>query len=329
MEVRQLTRRAALAGSACVLGACAGGRELARAEDWRGWVALGGLEQWVTVSGDDGRAPVVLFVHGGPGFAMSAFEEEFGAYALDFTVVQWDQRGAGRTYGRHGVDGASLTIDRIARDGVELLGELRRRFGGRPVFVVGHSLGSIVAVRMVQEAPELVSGYVGAAQFVSFQETLERQHAYLRALGAEGVDETGVPDPASIEDFYAVNRVLNRHVPADDAAWFARMGARLPEVMSAEALRRWGEGREASADLLMPQIVGLDLSVSAPSLACPCALVHGGDDIFSPCRLAEDYFRGLDAPLKSVTIIEGAGHFPFLTHPAAFLRALKSFVELV
>ena len=37
-----------------------------------------------------------------------------------FTVVQWDQRGAGCTFGRYGQDTSDVTLDRIARDGVEL-----------------------------------------------------------------------------------------------------------------------------------------------------------------------------------------------------------------
>ena len=56
----------------------------------------------MTIRGDDRTNPILLHVHGGPGIAFSAFMTEFAPYEADFTVVQWDQRGAGCTFGRHG-----------------------------------------------------------------------------------------------------------------------------------------------------------------------------------------------------------------------------------
>ena len=43
-----------------------------------GFVPIGGLEQWVTIRGDDSSNPVLLHVHGGPGIAFSAFTAECG-----------------------------------------------------------------------------------------------------------------------------------------------------------------------------------------------------------------------------------------------------------
>jgi len=61
-------------------------------------VAIGGIEQWVTIRGWDRDNPVLLFLHGGPGDVTSHWT--FGLFApweKQFTVVQWDQRGAGKT----------------------------------------------------------------------------------------------------------------------------------------------------------------------------------------------------------------------------------------
>jgi hypothetical protein len=35
------------------------------------FVRIGGIDQWITIKGDDSNNPVVLFLHGGPGDALS------------------------------------------------------------------------------------------------------------------------------------------------------------------------------------------------------------------------------------------------------------------
>jgi hypothetical protein len=65
------------------------------------YVAIGGIEQWITIRGEDRRNPVLLFLHGGPGDATNPWGYAgFRPWLKAFTVVQWDQRGAGRTLGK-------------------------------------------------------------------------------------------------------------------------------------------------------------------------------------------------------------------------------------
>jgi pimeloyl-ACP methyl ester carboxylesterase len=117
----------------------------------------GGLEQWITMRGEDRKNPVLLFLHGGPGDATNPWGYAgFRNWLKYFTVVQWDQRGAGRTFGRNGPAAAStITIDRMVQDGVELAELLSRRFQKDKIVLVGHSWGSILGVFMAKARPEL------------------------------------------------------------------------------------------------------------------------------------------------------------------------------
>jgi predicted alpha/beta-fold hydrolase len=83
------------------------------------FIPIGGIEQWITIKGDDRNNPVVLFLHGGPGDAWSPFADAmFAGWEKDFTLVQWDQRGAGRTYGKTGPSiEPTMTIERMVQDG--------------------------------------------------------------------------------------------------------------------------------------------------------------------------------------------------------------------
>jgi len=59
------------------------------------FVKLGGVDQWITIRGSNRNNPVLLVVHGGPGDAQSSLRSTYAVYEKDFTIVQWDQRGAG------------------------------------------------------------------------------------------------------------------------------------------------------------------------------------------------------------------------------------------
>ncbi|MHC4769106.1 MAG: alpha/beta fold hydrolase, partial [Planctomycetota bacterium] len=57
-------------------------------------VTLGGIPQWILVRGWDRHSPILLFLHGGPGFPEMAVSHLFSAkLEKHFTVVHWDQRG--------------------------------------------------------------------------------------------------------------------------------------------------------------------------------------------------------------------------------------------
>jgi pimeloyl-ACP methyl ester carboxylesterase len=84
------------------------------------FVPLGGIDQWIGIRGADRANPVLLVVHGGPDEAQWPQAEIYRPWEKFFTVVQWDQRGAGHTFGRYGTKTPDVTLDRISKDGVEL-----------------------------------------------------------------------------------------------------------------------------------------------------------------------------------------------------------------
>jgi pimeloyl-ACP methyl ester carboxylesterase len=86
------------------------------------YVPVGGIDQYISIRGEDRDNPVILFLHGGPGDATNPWGYlAFRSWLNHFTVVQWDQRGAGRTLGRSGPSIApTITVERMTQDGVEL-----------------------------------------------------------------------------------------------------------------------------------------------------------------------------------------------------------------
>jgi pimeloyl-ACP methyl ester carboxylesterase len=80
------------------------------------YVEIGRVQQWITIRGENRNNPVLLFLHGGPGDATNPWGYTgFTSWLKHFTVIQWDQLGAGRTLGKNGSSLAeTITIDRMA-----------------------------------------------------------------------------------------------------------------------------------------------------------------------------------------------------------------------
>src|SRR5690349_4904368 len=87
-----------------------------------GFVEVGGLEQWIGIRGENRDNPILVWLHGGPGAPYSIFAPRLRAWERHFTVVQWDQRGAGKTFGRNRRRGhGALTGEQLVRDGLAVI----------------------------------------------------------------------------------------------------------------------------------------------------------------------------------------------------------------
>jgi pimeloyl-ACP methyl ester carboxylesterase len=293
------------------------------------FLTVGGIEQWVTIRGDHDRDPVVLLVHGGPGDVQSPFRTAYAPFERRFVLVQWDQRGAGRTFARNGA--AGLTLERQAADGIDLAGQLRARFPGQPLVLVGHSWGSVVATVMARQRPDLFSAYVGTGQVAGWADTVRFQFEFLKdAARRKGdaamlarLETIGRPDPEDVDQYFGFSWPLRQNLQASDAAWLAGMMKAAQADGTTEAdIRTIGEGMSASGRALIRTSVRTDLPATARSFALPYYVIQGRHDLFAPTVLAERYFAAVEAPRKELVIIEDAGHFALATHAGVFVDAL-------
>jgi proline iminopeptidase len=137
-------------------------------------VKLGGIPQWITVRGKDLNNPLLLFVHGGPGDAMMGVSWTFQRPWEDyFTVVQWDQRGSGKTYASNDWETVkpTLKLERFVEDGEELVQYLRAKYHKRKIVLFCLSWGTAIGTELAQRHPEWFSVYVGTGQIVDMRQS--------------------------------------------------------------------------------------------------------------------------------------------------------------
>ena len=114
-----------------------------------GFQTIGGIEQWIQIRGEDRNNPVILFLHGGPSLSMIPFTwRTMRAWEKQFTIVNWDQRGAGRTYTHNGGAASPATsIDQLIADGIDVAEFARQHLHKRKIILVGESFGTVIGTK--------------------------------------------------------------------------------------------------------------------------------------------------------------------------------------
>ena len=119
------------------------------------FVEIGGIQQWIMIRGHDLNNPLLLLLHGGPGSAESPLAYKFQRdLEKSFIVVNWDQRGGGKSYFKK-IPIESMNIEQFITDTHDLIQMLKKRFDKEKIYLVGHSWGSMLGTLVVQRYPEL------------------------------------------------------------------------------------------------------------------------------------------------------------------------------
>jgi pimeloyl-ACP methyl ester carboxylesterase len=298
-------------------------------EDAR-FVTLGGIEQWITIRGKNSQAPVMLWVHGGPTNVQSPFVSVYEPWTEQFTLVQWDQRGAGKTYHKNAGAPEAVSLEQIARDGIELVEYLQKRLSARKIILAGHSWGSLVGVEMVRQRPELFDAFIGAGQVNSWRDTVKWQYEYAlakaRAAGdtavVEELEKSGLPPHDDGIKYFSMRRRFSAYLPKVDSDWIAgeqNLYASEPGV-TPDVLKAYAAAGAFSSARLMPVIMGTDLDANTPELSTRLCVIQGELDTFTPTPIARAFYDQVRAPKKYFGIIPGAGHFAAMTHTEEFLK---------
>ena len=300
------------------------------------YLKIGGIDQWVTIRGEDRSNPVLLVLHGGPGDATNPWGYAgFRTWLKNYTVVQWDQRGTGKTLGRNGRASAeTVTINRLVQDGVELADTLRTSLRKDKIILLGHSWGSVLGVLMAKRKPDLFQAFIGTGQVgkpagaydVAFDALMAKARALGDVRALSELQELGPPPYKDWHGYQVQRRWSNLFEGAD--AFIASMlgfGLSAPGYTVADVLD-WFDGQNLSAERLIAQELALPPTALGGRFELPVFVIQGAEDFTTPTSIAKAFVDGVDAPHKRFLTIKG-GHFAVFMNSSEFLKEMGALLN--
>lgn len=308
-------------------------------------VEIGGVQQWVSIRGADRRNPILLFLHGGPGYVQMPTAWHFThAWEDYFTVVHWDQRGAGRTYAEAADQDAmieSLSYERMVADTEEMAAWLRAEFGKDRIFVLGQSWGSLIGVELAQRRPEWLHAYVGVGQAADMLEGERRGYAWVLAraradnnaeaiAALEAIAPYAETTPPSTEHLLIQRRWLGHYggvvYGRTDSGDFTRAARLSPDYTDRDMELVW-QANERSVQRLFPEIWEHGNIGGVTQLDTPVILLSGRHDYNVNSEVGAEWLARLNAPSKAIVWFEYSAHEPTSEEPGRALVALVTHVR--
>jgi len=291
-------------------------------------VNLGGVEQYVLLRGLSKSAPLLIYVHGGPGMTSTPFLRTYNAQLEDhFLVVYWEQRGTNNSFSED-LDASSMTIDQITRDLSELTNLMLTEFQQSEILLVGHSWGTIPALEYAAASPDTIAAYIAVAQTTNQSDSDNQGYEWALAQAQEKkllksvsvLQNIGAP-PYDYDEFVTQRKQVNflggGMLEANSDLNLAFTAMKTPEFAWPK-LGRLVKGVQFSGAALWDEQQQYDAFKRHSSLDVPVFMLSGRyDRVISP-ELGEAFFESLDAPEKEFIWFEKSAHAPQFEEPDLF-----------
>lgn len=314
------------------------------------YITIGGIEQYVQIRGENRNNPIILWLHGGPGFPLTYLTYYYQtALEKDYTVVCWEQRGCGRTFYRNEENG-NLTIEQLLADTDNVIDYLRERFGQEKIIIIGQSWGTVLGMDYINIHPEKIAAYIGVGQVTDFSqgkiyaadnavqmavangnnedvEFLERcieklsKTESVEKLDVKSLEEMIITstkylkcngEMSGIEQIFAA--ITSPEMLWNDVKWFLFASNTQNIVASQNNL----------VNYMYFQFDVMDLS---KKYDIPICFIQGNNDWITPTDMVTDYYSCISAKKKEMFTIDNAGHTPFLDNSEKFCEAVKIFLS--
>lgn len=279
---------------------------------------IGGIRQVVEIKTDDLNKPILLFLSGGPGSSMMNSAAAFTDMLKEkFTIVQWDQRDAGKTL-KLNPSPTQPTVAQMERDTYEVVEFLRKELKQEKIYLLGSSWGNVLGFHMVRNHPNLLHAYFAVnpvvSQLASEKELLQilRTHFKDDAVASKELASVEIPYKTD-EDMFYVRKWL-----------FFKNGKKFATSNEfKDGFLQWSK----TWSPVWKEVTTIDLPMTLKQVDCPIYFFVGKNDIQTSTRITKAYYESLKAPKKEVREFEQSGHQIHHDEPQKFQAAILQILE--
>lgn len=309
------------------------------------YVEINGIQQAIHIRGQNLKNPVILFLHGGPGFTDMPVSYRYQPeWESHFTIVQWDQRLAGKTYLANKAKLKTNTCDGIelrVSDCIVLTKYLLERFGIDKVVLMGHSWGTILGIHAIKEAPELYSSYIGISQQVNLRESETLGYGQTLKLAREAVNrkdtkilEALLPYPDNGMNAYytefpskmmTLRKLQGKYEIGMPASYTENIQYFLPSPYYSlhDLTYYFTDVFKHNRALYKWLYEEYDLHSMNLEFTVPTIFIYGSNDWTTPPEIFKnEIFETIQSPLKELYIVDNAAHRPMNDNAVAFNQLL-------
>ena len=284
-------------------------------------IEINGIEQFVSIRANNSNAPLLLYLHGGPGDAalplVSKYNKELENH---FTVVVWEQRGAGKSYYKFD-EKEELTIDTYVEDTYQLVQILLERYDQDKIYLVGHSWGSVIGLKFIQLHPERVHTYIGCGQVVNMEKSSQLSYEYALQKNEEQSNEKIMKKLKAIDASYTEETwfddllYVTKQVVKNKGSLYGRRNYNnlireflISDQYSLIDLIRRQKGASQSIKHLWPELMAINFEEDK-TFDVPVIFVEGKSDYHVSSILVKEYFKTVISE-KKFYWFDKSGHFP-------------------
>lgn len=279
---------------------------------------IGGIKQVIEIKTDDSNKPILLFLSGGPGSSMMNNSDKFTNLLKDkFTLVQWDQRDAGKTL-KLNLSPIQPSVDQMEKDTYQVISFLIKQLNQEKIYLLGSSWGNVLGFYIVKNHPELLYSYFAVNPVVS---QLESEKELLKTLKIHFTE-----NPFASKELSRVNIPFKM----DEDIFYLRKWLFYKDGKEYVTSDEFKNGFLQWAKTWSPvwnEVMNIDLPKTLKKVDCPIYFFVGKNDIQTSTKITKDYFKKLKAPNKDLFLFQNSGHQIHQDEPKKFQKIIIQTLE--